>query len=116
LLQAPSTALRSVFLGDAAHPASGLVELVDLGPVPDPVDPPAGPPAAGPHLLSIMTDVDSALDRLADLGLGGSPRRVEVSGVAMAVVVDPDGVLVELIAASAAGNLEQMASPPADRA
>lgn len=116
LLRAPSTSLRSVFLGDPAQPASGLVELVDLGPVSDPVDPPTDRPAAGPLLLSIMIDVDSALDRLTELGLGGSPRRVEVSGVAMAVVVDPDGVVVELITTTAAANLDHLTSPPADRA
>ena len=44
-----------------------------------------------------------ALARLRDLGLGGTPRRVEQPGpqgsVAMATVRDPDGVLVELIEA-----------------
>jgi hypothetical protein len=41
------------------------------------------------------------LDRLRTLGLGGEPRRIEVPGpndaIQMATVVDPDGVLVELI-------------------
>ena len=46
-----------------------------------------------------MTDVVPALDRLAALGLGGPPRRTTVTGVDMAVVRDPDGVLVELVGA-----------------
>lgn len=116
LLRAPSTSLRSVFLGDPSQPASGIVELVDLGEVPDPIDASLGTPAAGHLLLSIMTDVEAALDRLQALGLGGSCRRVEVSGIAMAVVTDPDGVLVELIAAMAADNLEQLHAPVEDPA
>ena len=107
LLLAPSNSLRSVFLGDPAHPEAGIVELVDLGPV----DPPAPGPetaASGFLLLSIFTDVTAALDRLAALGLGGEPRRIDASGVAMAVVTDPDGVLVELIDAGAAANLDRL--------
>jgi glyoxylase I family protein len=107
LLAAPSDRLRAVFLGDPAAPDSGIVELVDLGSLPGPVD--AAPPRAGFLLLSVFTDVAAALDRLATLGLGGPPRRVEVSGVAMAVVRDPDGVLVELVDSGASANLEQLA-------
>ena len=45
---------------------------------------------------------DAVLDRLAALGVGGTPRRITVRGpggaaVSMATVRDPDGVLVELI-------------------
>jgi catechol 2,3-dioxygenase-like lactoylglutathione lyase family enzyme len=96
LLHGPSTSLRSLFLGDPDHPASGTVELVDLGAV----DGPAGrdgAATAGFLLLSIVCDVEHTLARLADLGLGGPPRRIEAYGTAMAVVADPDGVLVELI-------------------
>ena len=55
-------------------------------------------------LLSFYVDVDETLARLAGLGLGGEPRRIEVPGmggamVPMAVVRDPDGVIVELIGA-----------------
>ena len=54
-------------------------------------------------LLSLYTEVDAALDRLAALDLGGPPRRISVyGGVQMAVVRDPNGVLVELIERSAA--------------
>lgn len=106
LLGAPSRSLRAVFLGDPTHPQSGIVELVDLGPVPEPS--PAAATTSGFLLLSVMTDVAAALGRLAALGLGGEPRRVEVAGVAMAVVVDPAGVVVELVDTPAVTNLEQL--------
>jgi len=108
LLHAPSTSLRSLFLGDPTSPASGIVELVDLGDVPET---PTSDRAAAPGflLLSVMTDVVPALDRLAALGLGGSPRRTTVVGVDMAVVRDPDGVLVELVGARASANLDRLA-------
>jgi catechol 2,3-dioxygenase-like lactoylglutathione lyase family enzyme len=106
LLQGPTDRLRAVFLGDPAAPDSGVVELVDLGFLPGPAE--AAPPRCGFLLLSVFTDVAAAIDRLADLGLGGTPRRVEVSGVPMAVVSDPDGVLVELVDTGAAANLERL--------
>jgi catechol 2,3-dioxygenase-like lactoylglutathione lyase family enzyme len=109
LLRAPSHSLRSVFLGDPAAPASGIVELVDLGPVPGRDEPEASTASPGFLLLSVMTGVEAALTRLHGLGLGGTPRRVEVSGVSMAVVTDPDGVLVELIDTAAASNLDRLA-------
>ncbi len=108
LLEAPSDTLRAVFLGDPAAAGSGIVELLDLGPVAPGADRGA-PPAPGFLLVSVITDVDSALARLAALGLGGTPRRVEVSGVAMAVVRDPDGVPVELVDSGASANLERLA-------
>ena len=108
LLSAPSDSLRAVFLGDPTAAGSGLVELVDLGRVaPGPVG--DAPPAPGFLLVSVITDVDPALARLAALGLGGTPRRVDVSGVAMAVVRDPDGVHVELVDSGASAHLERLA-------
>lgn len=107
LFNAPTDSLRAVFLGQPAVPDSGIVELVDLGPSPGPSA--DGPPRSGFLLLSVFTDVAAALDRLAALDLGGTPRRVEVSGMAMAVVRDPDGVLVELVDSGASANLEQLA-------
>jgi catechol 2,3-dioxygenase-like lactoylglutathione lyase family enzyme len=95
LFEAPSEQLRSVFLGDPADPSGGIVELVDLGAVP--TGAPAGAPGTGFFLVSVYTEVDAALARLADLGLGGEPRRITVHGVAMAVVRDPNGVRVELV-------------------
>ncbi|MCU0310852.1 MAG: VOC family protein [Acidimicrobiales bacterium] len=103
LLHAPSTSLRSVFLGRPGHDA-GIVELVDLGLV-GPPGSAVDPPTHGFLLVSLMADVDDALGRLAALGLGGTPRRTTTRGVEMAVVTDPDGVLVELIGVEAIGNL-----------
>ncbi len=104
LLRAPSRSLRSVFLGQAGGMDSGIVELVDLG-----LDAAAGTEAEalghGFLLLSIMTDVDSTLRRLAGLGLGGAPRIIETQGITMATVTDPDGVVVELIGTAAIERL-----------
>jgi catechol 2,3-dioxygenase-like lactoylglutathione lyase family enzyme len=109
LFGASSRQLRSVFLGDPAAEA-GIVELVVFdGPTrgADGPDARSGPPASGFFLLSFFVDMDATLERLATLGLGGSPRRIEQPGpggtVAMATVRDPDGVLVELIHVKEAG-------------
>ena len=103
LLGAPSRSLRAVFLGDPGEPGAGIVELVDLGPLDGR---PAGRAPAGPGflLLSLMTDLDATLERLAGLGLGGPPRRISVAGVDMCTVVDPDGVTVELVDRGANGQ------------
>jgi glyoxylase I family protein len=95
LFDAPTDRLRSVFLGDPASQSGGIVELVDFGPIPALVA--TDGPAVGFFLVSVYTGVDAALARLADLDLGGEPRRVTVHGVSMAVVTDPNGVRVELI-------------------
>ena len=110
LFGAPAGRLRSVFLGDPARPGAGIVELVQFvaGPgSPAAAAPPAAAPGTGPgfFLLSCYVDVEAVLDRLRTLGLGSEPRRIVVPGpggdVRMATVVDPDGVLVELIGAAA---------------
>ncbi len=108
LFGAPSTSLRAVFLGDPSRPDSGIVELVDLGVVAGPERPPTGPAVAGVLLLSVITDLDGALGRLASLGLGGTPRRIKVAGVGLAVVSDPDGVRVELVDSGARANLAHL--------
>ncbi len=104
LFGAPSQRLRSIFLGDPARPDAGIVELVQfLGATDSDGDGASPRPAnaVGFFLLSCYVDVDAVLDRLRGLGLGGAPRRITVPGrgadVHMATVVDPDGVLVELI-------------------
>ena len=111
LFGAPSNRLRAVFLGDPRDPGSGIVELVELG-VDDREDQhgPALPereqePAHGFLLLSVLAPVDATLTRLAGLGLGGTPRVITASEIKMAVVTDPDGVLVELVDVAAAANL-----------
>jgi catechol 2,3-dioxygenase-like lactoylglutathione lyase family enzyme len=101
LFGAPANRLRSVFLGDRARADAGIVELVQFGEGSD--DAPVGLPATarGFFLLSCYVDIEAVLDRLRALDLGGEPRRIVVPGpggaVPMATVVDPDGVLVELI-------------------
>ena len=106
LFGAVSARLRSVFLGEPERSDAGIVELVQFvgaaaaGNDPDPARAPVAP---GFFLLSCYVDVDTVLDRLRALGLGGEPTRIAVPGprsgaaVEMATVVDPDGVLVELI-------------------
>ncbi len=102
LFDARSNRLRSVFLGDPAHADGGIVELVQFDTGADAGAAEVTSPRGGFFLLSCYVDVDATLARLADLGLGGTPRRITVpapggADVQMATVVDPDGVLVELI-------------------
>ena len=104
LFGAPERRLHSAFLGDPSVPDAGIVELVEfIGGMADGTG--QGPnPQVGFFLLSFYVDVDETLARLAVLGLGGEARRIEVDAmndatVAMAVVRDPDGVIVELIGA-----------------
>lgn len=96
--------LRSAFLGDPAVPDAGIVELVEFAGGMEEGTGQGPAPQVGFFLLSFYVDVDATLARLAVLGLGGEPRRIEVDGmggakVPMAVVRDPDGVIVELIGA-----------------
>jgi catechol 2,3-dioxygenase-like lactoylglutathione lyase family enzyme len=98
--------LRSIFLGDPDDTMSGLVELVEFeGGVAEGSAPPSVP-TVGFFLLSVYTSVEETLARLTALGLGGPPRRITLSvGVEMAVVRDPNGVLVELIDTSQATSV-----------
>ena len=104
LFGAPEPKLHSAFLGDPGVPDAGIVELVEfIGGMPDGT-PQGAQPQLGFFLLSFYVDVDETLARLADLGLGGEPRRIAVTGmgeqhVPMATVRDPDGVIIELIGA-----------------
>ncbi len=95
LFGAGATELRSIFLGDPEAPDAGVVELVDLGPL-LPTHEPAPAPRHGFFLLSFNVDLAAATERLARLG-ADVRARIEVHGVAMAVVRDPDGTQVELI-------------------
>jgi catechol 2,3-dioxygenase-like lactoylglutathione lyase family enzyme len=101
LFGAAENRLRSVFLGDPAQADAGTVELVQFRTAGAAAPVERGVPAPGFFLLSCYVEVETVLERLADLGLGGEPRRISVPGkgaaVRMATVVDPDGVLVELI-------------------
>ena len=104
LFDAPSSSLRSVFLGDPAHADAGVVELVTFdGPAPVTADSSvAGSSEAGAgfFLLSFYVDVDEVLTRLGALGFGPA-RRIEqpapTGPVSMACVYDPDGIRIELV-------------------
>jgi catechol 2,3-dioxygenase-like lactoylglutathione lyase family enzyme len=96
LFGAASTTLHSVFLGEKGEPDSGIVELVVIeGTAPPP--PANAGPAEGFFLLSLYADLDVVLPRLAALGIGGEPRVEAVGPVRLAVIVDPNGVRVELM-------------------
>jgi catechol 2,3-dioxygenase-like lactoylglutathione lyase family enzyme len=99
LLSVRTESVRTVFLGDAEHTDSGIIELLDLG-VPGIADdePQSGVPARGVFLLSLQVDVRAVLSRLAGMGLGGTPRVMPTPGGGLAATVtDPDGVMVELL-------------------
>jgi catechol 2,3-dioxygenase-like lactoylglutathione lyase family enzyme len=96
--------LRSAFLGDPSVGDAGIVELVEFAGGMEEGAGQGPAPQLGFFLLSFYVDVDETLTRLAALGMGGEPRRIEVGAmggttVPMAVVRDPDGVVVELIGA-----------------
>ncbi|HEY5025117.1 MAG TPA: VOC family protein [Acidimicrobiales bacterium] len=107
LFEAPSTTLRSIFLGDPAQADSGVVELVTFavsGSAPSPPGPRPMAPRAGFFLLSFYVDVDEVVARLTALGFGPTRRLDQPSPtgpVAMASLYDPDGVRIELVGATA---------------
>ena len=107
LLRAQSSSLRAVFLGQTTSPDAGILELVEFGPT-SAGSPSPTPGVAGFLLLSVMIDVEATLARLAALNLGGDIRRIEVGGVVVCTVVDPDGVVVELMDTGAAANLDRL--------
>ena len=98
-----TTELRSLFLGSPSDSNCGIVELVQFERIEDeqPGDRVAVPPVPlrqGFFLLSLHADLDSVLPRLSALGVGGDPRVSEVApGVRLCVVIDPNGVVVELM-------------------
>ena len=96
LFGAATTTLRSVFLGEGGQPDSGIVELVETEGSAPPIAAPSGP-TQGFFLLSLYTDLDAVLTRLATLGVGGKPTVEAVGPVRLAVVTDPNGVRVELM-------------------
>jgi catechol 2,3-dioxygenase-like lactoylglutathione lyase family enzyme len=98
LLGVRTESVRTVFLGDAEHTDSGIVELLDLGTPAVGDEPQSGVPARGVFLLSVQVDVRAVLSRLEGLGLGGTPRAMPTPGGGLAATVtDPDGVMVELL-------------------
>ena len=99
MLGVRTESVRTVFLGDTGHPDSGIIELLDFGVAGIADDEPqAGLPARGVFLLSLQVDVKAVLARLAEMGLGGTPRVMPTPGGGLAAtVIDPDGVMVELL-------------------
>jgi glyoxylase I family protein len=91
--------VRTIFLGDRSQPDAGVIELLDLGTGSvgdEPVG--SGLPRRGAFLVSLVVPVEATLARLAELGLGGTPRRMPAGGGGQAAtVVDPDGIVVELL-------------------
>jgi catechol 2,3-dioxygenase-like lactoylglutathione lyase family enzyme len=102
LFGAPTRNLRAVFLGDAHVPDvfAGVLELNEhRGDRTQQAASPLGRPG-GLFMISFFVNVEATLNRLAGLGLGGSPRRVTQrtpnGPITIATVRDPDGVLVLL--------------------
>lgn len=98
LLGVKTERVRTVFLGSADSRDSGIVELLDLGvPAIEQDSPQSGLPSRGVFLLSVQVDIDEALARLDAAGLGEQRRTMYTPGGAAVTVVDPDGVMVELL-------------------
>jgi hypothetical protein len=90
--------VRAVFLGSPSSPQTGTLELLDLGDREIEAEQSGfGLPHRGLFLLSFVVPVAETLYRLADLGIGGTPRTMQTPGGVTATVVDPDGVTVELL-------------------
>jgi len=104
LFDAPSTTLRSIFLGDPRLPDAGIVELVSFGADASAPPTPVTTTSPGFFLLSFYVDVDEVLARLAALGFGPA-RRLNQPGpsgpVAMASLCDPDGTRIEFVGVAA---------------
>lgn len=98
LLGVTTRSARTVFLGSPGQPESGMLELLDLGTERVAQQAPArGLPSRGLFVVSFHTPVEPALGRLEALAMGGPPRRLANRGNLAATVVDPDGVVVELM-------------------
>lgn len=99
LLGVRTESARTIFLGNKDDLIPATVELLGLSPSDVDKQPPvpAGP-RRGLYLISFVLPVQETLDRLASLGLGGTPRVMATpSGNLSATVTDPDGVLVEVL-------------------
>jgi catechol 2,3-dioxygenase-like lactoylglutathione lyase family enzyme len=105
LFDGPTRTLRAVFLGEPQVPDThaGVLELNEFrgGDAPNaPNAPPLGSPRTGLFMLSFFVDVEATLERLADLALGGSPRRIAQAtsngSITIATVRDPDDVSILL--------------------
>jgi catechol 2,3-dioxygenase-like lactoylglutathione lyase family enzyme len=102
LLGVPTKSVRTVFLSDSTSPDASSLELLDLNDGKAATEQPrSGLPQRGLTLISFHVPVQETLARLAELGIGGEPRLVPTPrGGFAATVVDPDGVVVELVDAA----------------
>lgn len=99
LLGVKTESARTIFLGSLDDAIPSTVELLGLTPS-DIEQQPSVPegPRRGLYLISFVLPVQATLERLASLGLGGTPRIMRPpSGNLSATVTDPDGVLVEML-------------------
>ena len=100
LLGVHTETVRTVFLGDAEQPDSGIIELLDVGLAAyRRRRSPKGPcPLVASSCCRFRSMCRSVLSRLEGMGLGGTPRSMPTPGGGMAATVtDPDGVMVELL-------------------
>lgn len=99
LLGIHTESARTIFLGDKDDESAPSVELLGLTPSDIAQQPPVTAGAhRGLYLMSFVLPVQETLDRLARVGLGGTPRIMRPpSGNLAATVIDPDGVLVEIL-------------------
>jgi glyoxylase I family protein len=99
LIGMSTSKVRTVFLGSKDIPDVGALELMDFFDDRMSSQPMhSGVPERGACLVSFVVSVREVLDRLASLGVGGEPRIMPTPGGGLAAtVVDPDGVVVELL-------------------
>lgn len=91
--------VRTIFLASPSDPGKSRLELLDLLDGSAGTEPArSGLPQRGLTLVSFVVPVQATLDRLKEMGLGGEPRIMPTpTGALSAMVVDPDGVMVELL-------------------
>jgi catechol 2,3-dioxygenase-like lactoylglutathione lyase family enzyme len=99
LLGVKTEHVRTLFLGNPDNASTGRIELLDLGSGGAAHEAaPVGLPRRGLFLISFVLPVEPTLARLAEMGLGGPPRKTPTGpGTWAATVVDPDGTVVELL-------------------
>jgi catechol 2,3-dioxygenase-like lactoylglutathione lyase family enzyme len=95
LFKFPANRLRSILLGDPRQRHAGLIELIAFD-VPSKL-PTAFQPSTAILLLSFWVNITEVGARLKDLGFSDSLVVVDIDGVSVGSVRDPDHLLIELI-------------------
>ena len=72
-----------------------MIELLGLGAVKAPER--AGPPVGYTNISLVVEDLDRAYERVGQLGFRAEQEPVEIAGVRMFFVNDPDGTAIELV-------------------